>query len=128
LIPAGIPPILTAVLAAPFPLPLAFFNVGGPELMMIMLLALMLFGGKKMPELARGFGKAMREFRNAASGVEQEIKRAMEEEPPAKSPPAPRPTTRAEYRRQHDDAPPAEPDAPARPATPTPPAAAKHED
>jgi sec-independent protein translocase protein TatA len=93
----ALPPLnLTAVpvlLPTPF---LAFFNVGGPELVMITLLALMLFGGKKLPELARGFGKAMREFRQAASGVEQEIKRAMEEEPPTKPPPVQPPKPPAE--------------------------------
>ncbi|QYM79424.1 twin-arginine translocase TatA/TatE family subunit [Horticoccus luteus] len=67
---------------------LAFIEgVGGPELMMIMLIVLVLFGGKKLPEFARGLGKSMREFKKAASGVEEEIRRAMDEPPPA--PPAP---------------------------------------
>lgn len=67
---------------------LAFIEgIGGPELMMIMLVVLLLFGGKKLPEFARGLGKSMREFKKAASGVEEELKRAMEEEPPA-TPPA----------------------------------------
>jgi sec-independent protein translocase protein TatA len=66
---------------------LAFIEgVGGPELMMIMLVVLLLFGGKKLPEFARGFGKSMREFKKAASGVEEELKRAMEEEPPSAAP------------------------------------------
>lgn len=56
---------------------------------MIFVLSLMLFGGKKLPELARGFGKAMREFKRAASGVEDEIRRAMDVDAPA-SPPRPR--------------------------------------
>lgn len=67
---------------------LAFIEgIGGPELMMIMLVVLLLFGGKKLPEFARGLGKSMREFKKAASGVEEELKRALEEEPPA-TPPA----------------------------------------
>ncbi|MCC5024438.1 MAG: twin-arginine translocase TatA/TatE family subunit [Candidatus Synoicihabitans palmerolidicus] len=55
-------------------------------MMVIFVLALMLFGGKKLPELARGFGKAMREFKRAASGVEDEIRRAMDAEAPVSPP------------------------------------------
>jgi len=61
-------------------------GVGGPELLMIMFVVLLLFGGEKLPQFARGFGKAMREFKKATSNVEEEIKRALEEEPPAAKP------------------------------------------
>lgn len=70
-----------------FPLAIAE-GIGGPELLVIMFVILLLFGANRLPELARGFGKAMREFKKATSGVEQEVRRAMEEPPP---PPAPRP-------------------------------------
>jgi sec-independent protein translocase protein TatA len=63
-------------------------GIGGPELMMIMFVILLLFGANKLPELARGFGKSVREFKKAASGVENEVRRAMEE-PPAPPPPPP---------------------------------------
>lgn len=66
-------------------------GVGGPELMMIMFIVLLLFGGQKLPEFARGFGKAMREFKKAAGNVEDEFKRAMddvEEKPATKAPAA----------------------------------------
>lgn len=70
----------------PTALPLAFLDtLGSSELMIIFLVILVLFGGKKMPELARGLGKSIREFKKAASGVEQELKRVLEEEPPATS-------------------------------------------
>ena len=70
-------------------LSLAFIEgIGGPELMMIMFVVLLLFGADKLPELAKGMGKAVREFKKATSSVEQEVRRAMEEPPPA---PAPRP-------------------------------------
>lgn len=70
--------------------PLAFIEgIGGPELMMIMFIILLLFGANRLPELARGIGKSMREFKKAASGVEDEVRRAMEEEP---AKPAPKPT------------------------------------
>lgn len=69
---------------------LAFIEgIGGPELMMIMFIILLLFGADRLPELARGIGKSMREFKKAASGVESEVRRAMEEEPVK---PAPKPT------------------------------------
>lgn len=69
-------------------------GVGGPELLMVMVIVLMLFGGKKLPELAKGLGKSMREFKKATSGVEEEFKRAMEEEPerPRIAPPKATPT------------------------------------
>ncbi len=70
--------------------PLAFIEgIGGPELMMIMFIVLLLFGANRLPELARGIGKSVREFKKAASGVEDEVRRAMEEEPakPAPKPP-----------------------------------------
>lgn len=69
-------------------------GIGGPELMMILFVILLLFGANKLPELARGFGKSMREFKKAASGVEEEVRRAMEETPepqPKKFPPNPPP-------------------------------------
>lgn len=69
-------------------LSLAFIEgIGGPELMMIMFIVLLLFGANRLPELARGLGKSVREFKKAASGVEAEVRRAMEEEPaPSKFP------------------------------------------
>lgn len=43
-----------------------FDNIGAPELIVIALVLLLLFGGKKLPELARGVGDAIREFKKAA--------------------------------------------------------------
>ena len=64
---------------------LAFIEgIGGPELMMIFFVILLLFGGQKLPELARGLGKSVREFKKATAGVEEEIKKAMEA--PAETP------------------------------------------
>ena len=54
---------------------LLFLNIGTPELMLIMLVVLLLFGGSKLPELARGLGKGMREFKDASEGVKREIHR-----------------------------------------------------
>jgi TatA/E family protein of Tat protein translocase len=55
-------------------------GLGGGEMVLVFVIVLLLFGGKKMPEFARGMGKSIREFKKAASGVEEEFKRAIEED------------------------------------------------
>lgn len=72
-----------------FSLPIAFLDVGTPELMLIFFAILILFGGQRLPELAKGLGKSIREFKKASAGVEEEIKRAIESapEPAAKAQP-----------------------------------------
>ncbi len=47
------------------------FNIGLPELMIIVAIALIVFGPNKLPELAKAFGKAMREFKKATEEVKQ---------------------------------------------------------
>jgi TatA/E family protein of Tat protein translocase len=47
------------------------FNIGLPELMIIVAIALIVFGPNKLPELARAFGRAMREFKKATEEVKQ---------------------------------------------------------
>ena len=60
---------------------LAFIDgIGGPEMLLVLVIVLLLFGGDKLPEFARGMGKTMRELKKAASGVEDEFRRAMEED------------------------------------------------
>ena len=54
---------------------LEFLNMGGGEIMLILAVVLLLFGGKKLPELARGLGKGIREFKDASDGVKREIHR-----------------------------------------------------
>ena len=43
----------------------AFFNLGTGEILLILLVVLLLFGAKRLPELARGLGKGINEFRDA---------------------------------------------------------------
>ena len=77
-----------------FPDVIAFMEgLGGPEMILIFVVILMLFGGQKLPEFARGLGKSMRDFKQAAAGVEDEFKRAMEEDERKKNAPALLPPT-----------------------------------
>ena len=50
-------------------------NLAGPDMILILLVVLLLFGAKKLPELAKGMGQAMREFSKAKNDVENEIMR-----------------------------------------------------
>ena len=52
---------------------LLFLNIGTPELILIMFVALLLFGGEKLPGLARSLGKGIRDFKDASEGVKREI-------------------------------------------------------
>lgn len=47
---------------------LLFGNIGGTEILLIVLLVLLLFGGKKIPELMRGVGKGVKSFRDGMEG------------------------------------------------------------
>ena len=49
---------------------------GGWEIVIIALLILLMFGAKKLPELARGLGQGIREFKGAVDGVKNEIEEA----------------------------------------------------
>ena len=54
-------------------------GLGGPEILLIFFAILLLFGGKKIPELMRGVGKGIREFNSARSTIEEELKQGMKE-------------------------------------------------
>ena len=63
------------------------FNLGGGEIILILALVLILFGAKKLPELAKGLGTGIKEFKKATRDVTEEVSAAMEEPPPAPMPP-----------------------------------------
>ncbi len=50
-----------------------FGSIGTPELLMIMLVILLLFGSKRLPELAKGIGKGIRQFKKAMEDVKDEM-------------------------------------------------------
>ncbi|HRI23486.1 MAG TPA: twin-arginine translocase TatA/TatE family subunit [Ferruginibacter sp.] len=52
---------------------------GGSEWILIIIVVLLMFGGKKIPELMRGIGRGMREFNDAKNNVKSEIEEGMKE-------------------------------------------------
>ena len=59
---------------------LFLFNFLGPEMLVVFFAILLLFGGKKIPELMRGIGKGIREFNTAKGTLEKELRDGMTEE------------------------------------------------
>jgi len=57
------------------------FNVGPMELMVILVLALLVFGPKKLPEMGKSIGKGLREFRKAQTEIRREISEGLNEAP-----------------------------------------------
>jgi sec-independent protein translocase protein TatA len=57
----------------------------GPHIILIALIVLLLFGGKKIPELMRGLGKGMREFKDAKDNVHKELNEGLEKDTSARS-------------------------------------------
>jgi len=84
------------------------FGVGMPELLVILVVALLVLGPKRLPEIARSLGKGMAEFRRASNEFTRTLSASIDE-PPA-PPPAPKPPSEV------------------KPASETPPAAAKKSD
>jgi TatA/E family protein of Tat protein translocase len=55
------------------------FDIGLPELIVILGIALLVFGPKKLPDLAKGLGKAIREFKNATEEVKESLRKETED-------------------------------------------------
>ncbi|TLY28328.1 MAG: twin-arginine translocase TatA/TatE family subunit [Ignavibacteria bacterium] len=56
-----------------------FGNLGTPEILVIGLVILVLFGAKRIPEFMQGLGKGVREFRKAAKDIQEEIEKPVEQ-------------------------------------------------
>ena len=56
-------------------------SLGGFEIFVIIFALLLLFGAKKIPELARGMGKGIREFKDATKEIKDDIEKGIEDEP-----------------------------------------------
>ena len=55
------------------------FGMGPQEILVVALIILVLFGGRKIPELMRGLGQGIREFNNAKANIESEVKESLKE-------------------------------------------------
>lgn len=62
------------------------FGMGPWEILVILLIALLLFGAKRIPEIAQGLGKGITEFKRAVRDVQGEIENSAEASPPPASP------------------------------------------
>ena len=71
-------------------------NLAGPDLIIILLIILVLFGAKKLPELARGMGQAVKEFQKAKDEFSDELNKASKTETPAPAQPASSTVARSE--------------------------------
>ena len=56
------------------------FGLGWPELLLIFVAVLLLFGAKRLPEIAQGLGKGIREFRKSVKETTEDLKGSLEEE------------------------------------------------
>lgn len=52
---------------------MVLLNIGGQEILIILLIVLVLFGGRKIPELMKGLGKGVREYKKAMNSVEDDV-------------------------------------------------------
>jgi len=57
------------------------FGLGGQELILVLLIILLLFGAQKLPELAKGLGKGIKEFKKAQNEIEDQFNKAVDETP-----------------------------------------------
>ncbi|MEF2278107.1 twin-arginine translocase TatA/TatE family subunit [Deinococcus sp. YIM 134068] len=61
-------------------------NIGAPELLLLLLAALIVFGPRKLPELGKSLGQGLREFRRSTSAVTDEVRRGLDSGPEVVAP------------------------------------------
>jgi sec-independent protein translocase protein TatA len=94
-------------------------DIGGSELILIMVVILIFFGANKIPELARGLGKGIREFKDASSEIRNEFENAGQpranqypnQYPPQQAPYQPQPYDPSQPQPQYGHVPPTQPEA-----------------
>jgi sec-independent protein translocase protein TatA len=69
-------------------------NIGATEIVLLLLLALLLFGARRLPEIGRSLGRGMREFKDAVTGKGDDEEPERELPPPPEATPAPPPRER----------------------------------
>jgi sec-independent protein translocase protein TatA len=70
-------------------------NLGFQEILLILVIALIVFGPKRLPEIGRTVGKSLREFRRASQDIRDELSFHLDDEPTPVSPPASQPAAEA---------------------------------
>jgi sec-independent protein translocase protein TatA len=76
----------------------ALFDLGGGQILLILALILIFFGARRIPELAKGLGQGIKEFKKATREVTDEIQNSSNYTPPPPPPPPPTPPAPAEPR------------------------------
>jgi Tat protein translocase TatB subunit len=74
------------------------FNIGPLELLMILIVALLVVGPRRLPEVGRTIGRSLREFRRASEEVRRSIELDLDEEPPVHEPTSTEPRERPDAR------------------------------
>jgi sec-independent protein translocase protein TatA len=72
-----------------------FGTIGMPELIVIFVIALVIFGPRRLPELGRSLGRSIAEFKRASSELQQSLEEEIRSEVPASTPESKRPATDA---------------------------------
>ncbi|BDP40849.1 Sec-independent protein translocase protein TatA [Deinococcus aetherius] len=73
-------------------------NIGAPELLIILVVALIVFGPRKLPELGKSIGQGLREFRKSTGAVTDELRRGLDTTPDVPAPAPTLPAASAEVR------------------------------
>lgn len=68
-----------------------FQQFGTGEIILILFLALLIFGAKRLPEIGKSFGKSLREFKDATKGLTDDVKSGLDDDKPAAQQPAANP-------------------------------------